>query len=176
MEKLDKYFERCIKDAYESEGRDYKSEKVEWFYIVVDNQILFSICTPFIRVDKKAIRRIRNNITKNFGLDNNRDYFIDTILQPNFVCNYFKVGNKDYFLCEKMDCDKMEKGEVIGSGRYEKLCKAYYGVSTDEFRKKHDELHLPSNISWNYYRETFFKAFGKYPEVKIVDKSKTVED
>ncbi len=91
MGKIDRYFERCIKDAYESEGRDYKSEEVEWFYIVVDNQILFSIYTPFARADRKAIRRIRNNITKNFGLDNNRDYFIDTILQPNFVCNHFKL-------------------------------------------------------------------------------------
>lgn len=148
MIKLDEYFEKCIKDAFKAEKREYKSEKVKWFYIIVGNQILFLIDTPYVRVSKRATCRIRNNIKKNFGFDIDGDYFIDTILQPNFVRNHFKVGENDLYLCEKMDCNNIEKGEVISSGRYEKLCKAYYKVSTEEFREKHDDLHLPSNISY----------------------------
>ncbi len=174
MKKIDRYFERCIEDAHKAEEREYKSERVRWFYIVVDNQILFSINTPYARVSRKAACRIRNNIKKNFGFDIDGDYFIDTILQPNFVCNHFMVGKDNMYLCEKMD-DNVEKGEVIGSGRYERLCKAYYKVTTDEFRERHDELHLPSDINWNDYRETYLKAFGEYPEVEIKEQSKTVE-
>lgn len=95
MRKLDEYFEKCIEDAYKAEEREYKSEKVKWFYIVVGNQILFSIHTPYARVSRKAAYRIRNNVKKNFGFDTDGDYFIDTILQPNFVCNHFMVGENN---------------------------------------------------------------------------------
>lgn len=175
MERLDRYFERCIEDAFKSEEREYKPERVTWFYIVVDNQILFLIDTPYANVDKKATYRIRNNVKKNFGFDVKGNHFIDAILQPNFVCNHFKVRDRDYFLCENINYEDMERGEVFGSGRYEKLCKAYHGVSTEEFKEKHNELHLPSNISWDDYRETYLKAYGKYPEVEIKEQSKTVE-
>ena len=175
MKKLDGYFEKCIEDAYKAEEREYKPEKVKWFYIVVGNQILFSIDTPYARVSRRAVCRTKNNIKKNFGFDIDGDYFIDTILQPNLVCNCFTVGKNNLYLCEKMDCDNIEKGEVIGSGRYEKLCKAYYGVSTEEFRENHDELHLPHDISWNEYHKTYLKAYGRYPEVKINERSRTVK-
>lgn len=176
MEKLDKYFERCIEDAFKAEEREYKPEKIKWFYIIVDSQILFSISTPYARVTRRAEYRINNNVTKNFGFDTDGNYFLDTTFQPNFVCNKFKVGNRNWYLCEKMDYNKMEQGEVIPSGRYERLCKAYHRVTTEEYREKYNELHLPSDISWNDYRNTYLNAYGKYPEVKINDKSKTVED
>lgn len=174
MKKIDRYFERCIIDAYKSENREYKPEDINWFYVIVDNQILFSVNTPYTRVSRKIECRIRHNINKNFGFDIDGDYFIDDILQPNLVCNHFVVGNNLLYLCEKLDFDNMEIGVIIGSGRYEKLCKAYYGVSTEEFRERHDELHLPSDISWSDYRKVYFKAYGRYPEVLIQDKSETV--
>ena len=61
--RLDTYFEKCIKDAYDSENRTYDPKQVKWFYVVVENQILFYIQTPFNRVTQKATYRIGNNIT-----------------------------------------------------------------------------------------------------------------
>ena len=176
MEKLDRYFEKCIQDAFKSEEREYKPEKVKWFYIVVEKQILFLIDTPYTRVTRRATYRINSNVWKNFGLYNNGDYFIDTILQPNYVCNKFTVNGNNYYLCKHTYYKEMKQGEVIPCFRYEELCKAYHDVSVEEFREKHDDLDLPSDIDWKDYRDTYFKAFGEYPEVEINHKSKTVSE
>lgn len=178
MERLDNYFEKCIKDAYKTEDREYDSKKVKWFYIVVNNQILFSVDTPYERVTRRAENRIKNNVEKNFGFKVEGDYFIDTILQPNFACNCFTVDGSVFFLCKENRYDDMEKGEVIPSGRYEKLLKAYFNINADQLRQDADKpqstYSLPYKMEWNKYREVYNKAFGKYPEVEIAYHSKTV--
>lgn len=174
MKEMDRYFEKCIEEAYKAEGRDYTATNVKWFYIVVDNQILFSVSTPYIRVTRRVVNRIKNNICKNFGLHDDGDYFLDSILQPNFVCNMLFANGKKVYLCKKENYKEMKQGEVIPSFRYEQLCKAYHNVNTEEFKINHDNLYLPYNMDWNDYRKVYFKAFGKYPEVEIRHMSKTI--
>lgn len=174
MQRLDNYFEKCIKEAHEAEQREYNPDRVKWFYIVVENQILFDIRTPYDRVSRRAVSRINNNVWKNFKLNNNGDYFIDDILQLNFVRNKYTIGKKDIYLCKAEEYSKMKRGEVIPSYRYEQLCKAYHDVSTEQFRDANGGLHIPYDINWSEYREIHKKAFGEYPEVKVEYLSKTL--
>lgn len=168
MDKLDKYFEKCIEDAYKAEERNYDASKISWFYIVVDNQILFSIDTPYAKVSRRALFRIGNNIKKNFGFDTEGDFYIFNSIDPNYVCNRFTVGKKEYFLCKVYE---IEKGRTIASGRFEKLLEAFYDIPIEDMK----EYRYPFNeISWEKYREIYKKAYGEYPEVVITHISKTV--
>lgn len=178
MKTLDEYFKKCISDAYKSENRDVDWSKIRWFYVVVDKQILFSVNTPYGRVSRKIEYRINSNVLKNFGLNNSGDYALDTILQPNFVCNKFEVDGRNYYLIKYEDYKHMRTGEVIPSYRYERLCMTYHDLTAVEFRervKEEGDYHLPYNIQWNLYREIYHKAFGEYPEVKISDMSNNVK-
>lgn len=164
---IDKYITKCIKDAYASEDREYKPDEVLWFYLVVDGQLLYHIKTQYARVTRKASYRFKNNVEKHFNVRLSDEYFIDTLQQPNWVCNSFIVGEQRYYLVKNMDLDLLEDGEVIASGRYEKLCLAYYNITLDEFKKDIDKYHLPSDITWGDYKSTYIKAFGKEPCVNI---------
>lgn len=178
MKTLDEYFKKSISEAYKSENRDIDWSKIRWFYVIVDKQILFSVKTPYARVSRRIEYRINSNVLKNFGLNNNGDFALDTILQPNFVCNKFEVDRRNYYLIKNEDYKYMRTGEVMPSYRYERLCMAYHGLTIDEFRekvKKEGDYHLPHNMQWNLYRETYHKALGKYPEVEISDMSSNVE-
>lgn len=172
MTKIDKYFEKCIKDAHISEQREFNPDRVSWFYVVVNDQILFNINTPYRRVTSKALYRVQNNIEKNFGLKVKEEftkdgYFLDTVLQVNHVCNRITVGKHHFFICKKISLEDAEKGEVIPAGRYEKLIKAYYNISIDQYKENPDNYHLPYDIKWEEYREVYFKAYGEYPEIEI---------
>jgi hypothetical protein len=173
MERLNKYFEKVIKEAYESEEREY-AKNTSWFYVIVGNQILFSINTPYERVSRKARRRIENNITKNFSLSADGNFYLDSILQPNFICNVVKANGKSYYLCSKDSYDDNSNGEAMISGKYEKLIKAYHNITIDDYKKAPENYYLPHNISWEEYKETYKKAYGKYPGVDIKDTSDNV--
>lgn len=175
MTKIDKYLYKCIKDAYESENRTFDAAKIQYYYIIMDNkQFLFMIDTPFARVTRKAINKIKNNIAKHFDIILDGDYYIDSILQPNFVCNHIKAYNKDMYVCKHRDIMKDPTGEVIPSARYEKLCMAYHNVELKTYKEKHDKLHLPHNILWNAYRNAYYKAFSQYPEANILELSHNI--
>lgn len=178
MKTLDEYFKKCISDAYKSENRDIDWSKIRWFYVIVNKQILFSINTPYARVSRRIEYRINSNVLKNFGLNNNGDYALDTMLQPNFVCNKFEVDGRTYYLIKYKDYKHIKTGEVIPSYRYERLCLAYHGLTIDEFREmvnEDEDYHLPYNMQWNHYREIYHKAFDEYPEVEISDMSNNVK-
>lgn len=178
MKTLDEYFKKCIIDAFKSENRDIDWSKIRWFYVIVDKQILSSINTPYARVSRRIEYRINSNVLKNFGLNNNGDYALDTILQPNFVCNKFEVDRRNYYLNKYEDYKHMKTGEVIPSYRYERLCMAYHDLTIEDFRRKvteDNDYHLPPNMQWNLYRETYYKAFGEYPEIEISDMSSNVK-
>lgn len=172
--KLDSYIEMVIRDAYKSEGRKYVDGDVEWYYLVVKNQFLFYIKTPYSRVSRKVEYRVLGNIGKNFGFTPNGDYYITTTLDVNSVCNRFTVGGLEYYLNNIEYFETMPKGMVFPCKRYEDLCIAYHGVSLEEFKVSHDNLLLPSNLSWRDYLELYLRAFNESPEVGIEYKSKNV--
>lgn len=71
MKNLDDYIRKCIQDACECEGRDIKSDPSQlekYFYIVIDDCVLFSIYTKWEKVNRRVRYRLRNNLEKNFGL------------------------------------------------------------------------------------------------------------
>lgn len=175
MKKLENYFEKCIMEAFLSEGRTYYPQSAHYFYIIVENAILFSVETPFAKVTRKIRYRLENNIEKNFGFKTEgTGWSLDRVLQPNSVCNHFinTINNRDIYLCRGRGVNLIEPGEVFSCGRYEKLCMAYFGLTTEELKETYEVtgggLYLP-DLGWDEYREVYFKAFGEYPEVKISD-------
>lgn len=164
---VDNYFALCIKDAYAKEKRTLDWDRVSYFFIIVENNILSLIHTPYERITRAVVSRINKNIEKNFGLNPNGHYFLDTQLQVNLVCNCFTINKKKFFLCRKIDFDKAERGEVMASERYERLVKAYYNITTEELKQDlatGTDRFLP-DMSWSEYRETYFEAYNKYPEI-----------
>lgn len=171
---LYKYIEKVIKDAYKSEGRKYEKDRCKWFYIVIGNDLIYRITTPYIRVNSRIHYRLKHNITKNFGFTIGEEYFLDEIPQVNFVANQIMVDNEKYYICKSIKYDEMPEGKYIPSYRYEELCRAYcntkYGnLSEEEFADLiYNEKHyLPMDITWKEYRKIYHDAFGQYPEVRI---------
>lgn len=159
---LNQYFENCINDAYVSESRPIDSKRTVYWYIIIENQILFHIKTPYQRVTSKATRRINNNIEKNFGLITNGNYFIDTVLQPLFVCNHFTVGKQHYFLCKK---DKTGNEAIE---RRNQLLKAYYDCTDDDLEKDSNNKYAIPNLNWSDYKKLYIKAYGTSPEIGCI--------
>lgn len=172
MKNLDKYFNKCIEDAYKSEGRIYNKDRVNYFYIVIENQILYKITTPYYRVTNRIKYRIDNNIHKNFSFSTKGNYFIDTILQPNTVCNKFYFMNKPYYLCTINDERIFKNGTVFSGYKYEELIKAYYNSDIDELRAYYYNLSLPNDMDWGDFCNLYFKAFKEYPYDKLNEKIK----
>lgn len=171
---LYKYIEKVIKDAYKSEGRKYKKDTCKWFYVVIDNDLIYRIYTPYSRVTSRIEYRLNHNITKNFGFTIEEKYFLDEVLQVNFVTNQINVNGEIYYICKSINYDEMPKGKYIPSGRYEELCRAYCINMYNDFTEedfadivKKGVFHLPIDISWESYRWLYHKAFNKYPEVRI---------
>lgn len=172
MESLDRYFEKCIKDAYMSEQREYIPEKATWWYVVVENQLIFSINTPYAKVERRARYRIHRNISRNFGFGDNGCYYISPVVDYNFMCNKFRVGNKDYYLCKS---DEIEQGRLIGSSKMEKFYSTYFDIPEDQLTSHMiDDLHLPRYMDWDKFRALYFDAFSRYPETIIQHKSDNV--
>lgn len=185
------YFDRVIRDAFESEKRQIKKDKQYYIFVIENGVIHFIVKTPFERVTRKAIYRLRENLNKNFGLiadngtscdDNHRFLHKDDgSVSVNFACNKYKTCIGNFYLDDMMN-DLVEKqGNVIPSYRYEKLIEAYYDIDEDEYRRRtdrYDDLrtqgkkeecycHIPSSISWKDYRKLYRKAFGDYPEIVV---------
>lgn len=74
---LNQYIERVIREACDSEKRpnDVKFE----YKLLPDKILLFSIKTQYLRVQRKIVYRLHNNLNKNFGLTFN-------LLYPDPIC------------------------------------------------------------------------------------------
>lgn len=179
IEAIDRYFNTCIEEAHKSENRVYNPDKTLWLYALVGNEINYVVQTPFTRVNRRVSYRLNNNLGRNFGLVLSSVYFIDTVLQPNFVCNHTSVSDKDFYLCKVLGEIEISKiyhsWGIIPCTRYERLCAAYHDVtSRDEFQSlvMEGNYHIPFNkMSWSDYREVYKKAFGKYPEINVIWRS-----
>lgn len=178
MRRLDDYFATCIKDAYKDEGRKYNASEVVCFYVVVGDQLLFEVETPYERVTRKVVYRVRNNMQKNFGFTTQGNFCLASHIDVNHVCNKLVVrcGNKDH-VYHLLDMDNKfikRKGKFSPCYRYEELCRVYHDIPKDMHSERNFE-HLPLNITWDTYRRVFFEAFNVAPEVEIDHKSKNVK-
>lgn len=172
--KLKNYINLCIKDACLSENRKYEPEKHKWFAIVIDNQLLFHYKCPYRRVIRKVKYRIFKNIKKNFNIEPDGCYSFTDIIDADYVCKHIIVDGIDLFVEKVIPYDEMDRGIVIPSGRYEKLCLAYHDISIQEFKESYEhnltkvnKFYLPFNIKWEDYKKTYYKAFGVYPDSGI---------
>lgn len=73
-ENLKNYVEKCFKDAFKTENREYKKEDWSFEYILVKNlsgviQLVPILNCKYNRVLRKVEYRLQNNLKKNFGFE-----------------------------------------------------------------------------------------------------------
>ena len=157
-EKLNRYFEICIKDAYKTMREDcnlpdikYDPKDVIWYYIVIENTLLFHIATPYDFVTKRACFRINNNITKNFGF----------LIMANSTAHYY-LDAAPLLYTEIFDAFTVNNGE-----RDVYLCKIVYMID-DRYQKMRDAANkiglLTSTVyNWEDFKKIYREAYGTDP-------------
>jgi len=163
LNEVNNYFIKCIQDSFKCENRKYDISKTNYFFIIVGNQILYELNTPFERVTRRINYRLRNNLFKNFKLDFSGNYFYCTEFSPNFACIKFYVNNKIYYLCKNNIENLNKHGEVFECYRYEELCKNYFNISTKDLKIDVKKFHIPIDINWDEYCRLNLKTFGINP-------------
>lgn len=174
---LDEYIRNCIIDAYDTENKKFEEDKVFWYYIIIGNQFMFHITCPYLRIRRKVMYRLTNNLSKHFPDLQIEGYcYFEEKFDPNFVHNYFKIRkNNDevvnIFVCRNcMDKETRNK-------KYKKLCRTYFSdKSKKEFEELYDlhKLFLPHDMKWSDFRQLYYQSFGRYPEFKVTKASSNV--
>ena len=176
--KIESYFEKCILDAFKSENIDFEKAKkrVYYYFVIIGNEIVYSVHTPYNRVNTKIEYRLRNNLERNFGLAISVRYKLDRVdcypggVSPAFFRNIVMFGNIPLWLIDYHN-EKMFTGREIPNGIYEELCKAYHNIDTlnrnTGSHLSEETWHLPSDLSWEEYRKLYYRCFKEYPEVYV---------
>ena len=108
-ENLRNYVEKCFKDSYKAENRDYneKTWSFEWIMIknLADIYQFYPIAScKYARVLNRVLYRIKHNLKKNFGIeyentDKMRCYLNESeIIDYNHTQGMFCIGNKKILL------------------------------------------------------------------------------
>lgn len=179
--KLNYYIGLCLRQAYESEMRDYDSDvkdnKISWYYIVVGNQLLYTIKTPYARVSRKVCNRIEKNIDRHFQLTTKGCFYLSNQFDINFTTNKLSFQGKDLYLQKVIPFDEIEKGNVFACKYYEDMCMAYNGISLQTLYKAPVKYSaVMSDISWGGYVETYKRVYDKVPMVDIRYTSLNITD
>ena len=168
MKKIDNYFKKCVVDAYTCEKRPYDQSLVSYFYVIIGDKILFKVETPYTRVTKLITGRLERTLPKYFGLKTkDTGYWIDDTLQTNHACNKIVSRGKEFYICDS-------NAEV----RYNHLLSAFHDKPIDEIMEANmfSAMYTLPPMKWNEYRELYKKAYGKYPNIEITDRSFNVKE
>lgn len=170
------YVEKCFKDAFKSEEREYNEDFWDFEYILFkrEKELQFTLYPitwcKYARVLRKVENRLRNNLQKNFDVKyydiRESNLHLDIYYPPNTICpNFAKlmVKNKVDKIGSVTVIDNLNgisKGKVIPSGIYESLILQYYNIDIEELKSLYDNdirRHLPSF----QITESDWKAFNK---------------
>lgn len=180
-ENLKNYVEKCFKDAFKTENREYKKEDCSFEYVLVKNlngviQLVPIINCKYNRVLRKVEYRLQNNLKKNFGFEygNTNDMRLSFdktgMIDFNFTQAMFKYNGKQISLSisdENTNVYENENfGECMVAFTYEKLLFHYWNLNADTYQllKKDDEkLSLPEKFryDWNAFKELYFETFNE---------------
>lgn len=186
-EKLRKYVERCFKDAFEAEGREFDKDKFSFEWVMVKNkegayQLYSTIDCAYRKVVTRVVYRLKNNLMKNFGI-----HYMDTDSMRCMLCvsdrfdfNFTKAvfskrDNKrikyvlDIFDAKTNPYENDKLGECMPAYTYEKLLFEYFNLCADDYKdleKTGIELHIAKELSkkWDAFRALYKNTFDHYPD------------
>lgn len=184
---VDAYLRQCISQAYTAEGREYTEDELDkgFYYVVVNNSYLvYKICTPYERVNRRVNYRMHRNFKKNFGIvamsnpvEANYEVGYSLEIYPtlevrdkNFTRNAFTLKDgfrttyvflKDYALFIN------EEGKYIPALVYEKIAIERLGEEKFVQRLKSNENIYKEPIFYKEYVELFEKAFNSSVKLNI---------
>lgn len=165
MKKIDDYIRKCVHSTYEFKEKRYEQSLISWFYVIIDDEMVYKINTPYSSINKIVTERLNRTIGKYFGLKMSERYYFSDMLDVNRTHNKIASRGKEFYLCDK-------ESEYI----YDKLVAEYYEISADEAKQHKSEYRLPSDLYWDTYRYLYKRAIGNYPNIEIKDKSFNVKE
>lgn len=178
------YVEKCFKDAFKSEEREYNEDFWDFEYILyrrsaeLDFTLYPIIWCKYARVLRKVENRLRNNIQKNLDVKfyniSESDLHLYIYYPPNTICpNFAKlmIKNKVDKIGSVTLIDNLvdiPEGKVIPSGIYESLILQYYGIDIETLRSavnSDKNRHLPpfqiTESDWKTFNKLWENTFHK---------------
>lgn len=177
-----KYVEKCFRDAFKTEGRNYNREDWDFEYVLIKKSNDIVIMCPIIRckysrILRKVDYRLAQNLMKNFGIayketDNTVCYFYNNgQIDFNYTLAMFQYKNENWALNIEDYSNPVNKksGECMPAYTYEKLLFKYWNITPEIYRTlsfSDEKNSLPHIFHWDWeaykelYRNTFEKEIG----------------
>lgn len=177
-----KYVEKCFRDAFKTEGRNYNREDWNFEYVLIKKSNDIVIMCPIIRckyyrILRKVDYRLAQNLMKNFGIayketDNTVCHFYNNgQIDFNYTLAMFQYKNENWALNIEDYSNPVNKksGECMPAYTYEKLLFKYWNITPEIYRTlsfSDEKNSLPHIFHWDWeaykelYRNTFEKEIG----------------
>ena len=185
-ETLRSYVEKCFKDAFKAENRDYNEKLWSFEWVMIKNpsgafQLYPIMWCKFNRVLRRVEWRLQNNLMKNFDVHYGNteemrcSFYSDGQIDFNFTQAMFhtKKGNLSLSVYnEKTNVyENGLRGECMIAYTYEKLLFKYWNLDAESYNalsENDEKRHLPKALQKDWtafktlYNETFNTQIGNY--------------
>lgn len=179
-ENLRNYVEKCFKDAFKAEDREYNEKLWSFEWVMIKNsssvfQLYPIMRCKFDRVLRRVEWRLQNNLMKNFGVQyGNTDdmrclFYEDGQIDFNFTKAMFKTKRGNVSLSVIDDKTNPSENNLIGecmpSCTYEKLLFQYWKMDSKSYHalsENDEKRHLPDFFRkyWNAFKSLYKETFG----------------
>lgn len=176
---LRNYVEKCFKDAFKAEDREYNKKLWSFEWIMIKNQSgiyqLYPIMwCKFDRVLHRVEWRLQNNLLKNFGVQyGNTDdmcclFYEDGQIDFNYTKAMFqtKRGNVSLSVVDEKTnpYENNLTGECMPAYTYEKLLFQYWKLDSKSYNalsEDDEKRHLPYFLKkdWNAFKSLYNETF-----------------
>ena len=178
--KLDKYIEKCFKDAFKSENKEYNKDLYYFEYILIKNskniyQLYPIMDCKFYKVLSRIDYRLKNNLFKNFNIfyKNTNDLCCDLFYSNNIDFNFTKamfhtkLGNISFNVYDEKTnpYENNLSGECMIAYTYEKLLFKYHNLTPDIYKtlsEVDERYYLPDflNKDWKTFKSLYKDTFN----------------
>lgn len=179
------YVDRCYRDAFKSEGREYKRDLWSFEYILIRDKNgvihmqMFNKC-KYGRVQGKVFYRLQRNAERLFNIIvGNTDelrfsaYIGDKLtIDPNYTEAAFKFKKNGIFISLSIfDAESDERFESEYAPRYVNLVCTANNITEEEFfdsrreNKREGDYDIPDKYrhNWEEYKKLFNETLGYLP-------------
>lgn len=180
-ENIRSYIEKCFKDAFKAENREYDKKLWDFEWVMIKNlsgvyQLYPIMRCKYNRVLRRVIYRLENNLIHNFSIHyGDTDEMICLLyegnqIDPNYTQAMFKTqyGNFSLSIFDVVTNPYKNKlsGKCMIAYTYEKLVLKYWGLDTNSYNtlpENDEKRHLPDSIieDWESFKELYNKTFGE---------------
>ena len=181
-ERLNSYIEKCFKDAFKSEEREYDKKLYSFEYVIIyDNKqvgYFYPIFTcRYDRVLRRVYFRLKNNIAKYFDIvyGDTEDFRVsidsyETYININFTRAMIARKNDknkrfEISIHDKLDSIPVTGGDYIPAYRYERLIRKYYNINSEDYHKvgkgQYNGLPIRIMTDWKEFKKLWEGTFNQ---------------